>query len=145
MGYEVINYGCFNKDSCDYPDIANEVCNGFMKKFFSSLFIWWKSESLGTYFFTLRKGVYVGSDHWGNKYFRSKNDEKRWVLYVSDCDASTVSPNWHGWLHKTVNKIPSTDDEIFGFHKNMTGTFEAYHPHKFESPLTNDYTPLSRK
>ena len=31
MGYEVINYGCFNKESCDYPDIANEVCNGFMK------------------------------------------------------------------------------------------------------------------
>lgn len=29
--HEVINYGCFNTKSCDYPDIANEVCLGYSK------------------------------------------------------------------------------------------------------------------
>ncbi len=114
-----------------------------MRKFISSLFIWWRGESLGTSLFTWHKGIYVGCDCCGNKYFRSRNDEKRWVLYAEDFDASSVSPIWHGWLHQTVNEIPSADDELHGVTKNMTGTVDAYHPNKFEKQFVNEYAPWS--
>lgn len=29
-GHEIINYGCHNKNNCDYPDVANEVCHGYL-------------------------------------------------------------------------------------------------------------------
>jgi ribose 5-phosphate isomerase B len=29
LGFEVVNYGCHSQDSCDYPDIAQEVCLGY--------------------------------------------------------------------------------------------------------------------
>ncbi len=122
-----------------------------MRTFFESLFVWWKGYTIGTYIFTLRNGIYVGSDKRGNRYFRSKNDERRWVLYEKNCDASAISPSWHGWIHGTVEKLPTLDttalvkepDDVH--YKNMTGTANAYHPRKYSSSKEIDYIPWEPK
>ena len=115
-----------------------------MWSFFASLFIWWRGHTIGTYIFTAKNGIYVGSDNFGNKYFKSKKDERRWVIYSRENDASCVSPNWHGWLHRTIDKIPSssaiTGEKMHELHKNMTGTADAYHPNKFGKPINREYT-----
>ena len=123
-----------------------------MRSFFASLFIWWRGCSLGTYLFTLRNGVYIGSDDLGNKYFKSRKDEKRWVLYEKDCDASSISPSWHGWIHGKGNKLPTLENNTLEassnafFYKNMTGTIDAYHPKKYSSAKkTVEYVPWKPK
>ena len=118
-----------------------------MRTIFDSLFIWWRGYTIGTYIFTLRNGIYVGSDNWGNKYFKSKKDERRWVLYHKDCDASSISPNWHGWIHGKGEELPVSENSAVvtrsdGFyHKNMTGTIDAYHPKKYSSAKNDEYVP----
>jgi len=117
-----------------------------MRLFIASFFIWWRGQTVGTNIFTLINGIYVGSDDRGNKYFKSKKDLKRWVHYHKECDASSISPEWHGWIHGKVNTPPSSTilDKSLKYdlpNKNMTGTIEAYHPQKYEKNLKiKDYT-----
>ena len=49
----------------------------------------------------------VGSDRFGNRYYRSKDGRHRWVLYDRTVEASRVPPEWHGWLHHTFKDPPS--------------------------------------
>ena len=44
------------------------------------IFTWWNKQTFGTFLKTLFFGKYVGSDELGNKYYRSKKNE-RWVIY----------------------------------------------------------------
>jgi len=65
---------------------------------------------------TFRKGVLVGTDYNGNKYYEDRNapyGRTRWVEYPTPAgwwgldlrfDGSMVSPEWHGWLHYTHDK-----------------------------------------
>ena len=114
-----------------------------MGSFFSSLFIWWKRHTLGTHIFTFINGDYMGSDGWGNKYYKSKRGERRWVLYSNECDASLIPPTWHGWLHKIVNEIPTSANhpeyKLEEMYKNETGSHKSYHPNKTKIPLEKDY------
>ncbi len=87
---------------------------------------------------TLFKGKCVGTDPLGNKYYRGKprgneKRERRWVIYADKPEASTVPPEWHGWLHHQINILPSPDSKYKKpWQKqpiaNMTGTAEAYLP-----------------
>ncbi|HMK69215.1 MAG TPA: NADH-ubiquinone oxidoreductase subunit NDUFA12 family protein, partial [Stellaceae bacterium] len=75
--------------------------------------------SIGTRLFTWLRGELVGTDQFGNRYFREKpgrklrrgggfdSRERRWVLYKGEAEASKVPPEWHGWLHHTVNDVPT--------------------------------------
>lgn len=53
-------------------------------------------------------------------------------MYKGAPEASSVPPEWHGWLHHQTDEVPS--EEAFRRpwqkpHKpNMTGTSGAYHP-----------------
>jgi len=87
----------------------------------------------------LSGGKLVGEDQQGNKYYTAKprkgyKRERRWVMYAGVPDASTVPPEWHGWLHHQSDAVPSVDAESFRRewqkpHKaNMTGTPQAYRP-----------------
>ena len=122
-----------------------------MRAFFDSLFIWWRGHSIGTYIFTWRNGIYVGSDNLGNRYFKSKKDERRWVLYHKDCDASSISPSWHGWIHGKGKKLPISENDALVtssngfFYKNMTGTIDAYHPKRYTSEEIVEYVPWKPK
>ena len=73
----------------------------------SNLFIWWNGQTIGTKIYTKFFGNFVGTDEYGNNYFKSSNGTKRWVNYNGVCDASNISPAWHSWIHKTTDKFPS--------------------------------------
>ena len=67
---------------------------------------WWNGATLNTLLYTWRKGVRVGEDEQGNVYYRTRDDSRRWVLFNGECEASRVSPDWHGWLHHTFREPP---------------------------------------
>ena len=86
-----------------------------------------------------RRGEYVGTDQLGNKYYRGKakkgyRHERRWVSYAGEIEASSVPPEWHGWLHHQTNQIPSNDIPSYrrAYQKpptpNQTATEGAYRP-----------------
>lgn len=107
-----------------------------MKAFLLQLFTWWNSTTLGTRFFTWRKGEFVGTDEYGNRYYRANVrplGERRWVIYAGEAEASMIPVGWHGWMHHTVQVPPVKENyavrEWEASHRpNMTGTPGAYRP-----------------
>ena len=120
--------------------------------------------TIGTRLFTWWKGELVGTDQFGNRYFHEKSGrqlrpgggrdsrERRWVLYKGEAEASKVPPEWHGWLHHTVNEIPVDAGRLkYPWQKphlpNLTGTPLAYRPSGSvlkggrRAPTTGDYEP----
>jgi len=118
--------------------------------------------TVGTRIMTWLRGELVGTDVLGNRYYRDKSQrklergggrfsrEKRWVLYNGEPEGSRVPPEWHAWLHHTVNEIPSDGGRPkYAWQKphqpNLTGTPDAYRPpgsvirggHR--APTTGDY------
>ena len=93
-----------------------------------------------TYFTATRRGELVGHDALGNKYYRSSKMrpgtklERRWVIYKGAPEASSVPPEWHGWLHYQSDAVPKDGEDSFRrpwqkpHQPNMTGTNAAYRP-----------------
>jgi NADH:ubiquinone oxidoreductase subunit len=94
---------------------------------------WWNDQTIGTQLFTWRKGVKVGEDAQGNVFYQTRDGKRRWVIYNGECEASRVSPDWHGWLHHTYDEPPTKAPlkhkawEL-PHHENLTGTALAYAP-----------------
>ena len=88
----------------------------------SNLFIWWNGQTIGTKIYTKFFGNFVGTDEYGNNYFKSSNGTKRWVNYKGVCDASNISPAWHSWIHKTTDKVPSFEKDNLSM-SNSDDTF----------------------
>ena len=88
-----------------------------VKDFFTRFFTWWNGQTFGTQLWTWRYGELVGEDEFGNRYFRTKGGkidptlgfERRWVIYNGLAEPSRVTPDWHGWLHHTVD-VPPTEE-----------------------------------
>jgi NADH:ubiquinone oxidoreductase subunit len=120
--------------------------------------------TLGTKLFTWLRGELVGTDQFGNRYYRDKrrpplkrgggreSRERRWVLYNGEPEASRVPPEWHGWLHHTfAEPPPEGGGPKYPWQKehqpNLTGTPAAYRPpgsvlrggHR--APAAGDYQP----
>jgi NADH:ubiquinone oxidoreductase subunit len=108
----------------------------------SEIFSWWGGNTWGTRVTIARQGVLVGTDDFGNTYYEQRKGvgpvgplgrPRRWVIYKDLADASKVTPDWHGWLHYTVN-TPPTEQSYRPrpwqkpHRMNMTGTREAYRP-----------------
>lgn len=83
---------------------------------------------------------FIGKDVFGNKYYESSNkwfkqnkkNSQRWVVYKGYAEGSKVSPDWHGWLHHTVKKKPSSARQKENYFKpNLTGTPYKHGP-KFQ-------------
>jgi NADH:ubiquinone oxidoreductase subunit len=93
---------------------------------------------LGTRLFTLLHGEPVGTDSYGNRYYRERRPkrgrrERRWVIYKGEAEASKVPAEWHGWLHHRTDEVPPPGgrprrpwqkDHV----PNLTGTAAAYRP-----------------
>lgn len=102
----------------------------------SQIFTWWNGQTIGTRFYTWRKGGLVGTDGAGNRYYRAKDDSgRRWVIYNGLAEASRVPPEWHGWLHHTVDDLPTASGTTYvprewekPHQPNLTGTPLAYRP-----------------
>ena len=101
--------------------------------FIKRLLTWWNSQTLGTQIYTWRHGTRVGEDAQGNIFYQTAGGKRRWVIFNGECEASRVSPDWHGWLHFTWDEPPTTAPLA---HKpweephlpNLTGTAAAYAP-----------------
>ena len=99
---------------------------------FKIIFTWWNKQTLGTFLKTLFFGKYVGSDELGNKYYKSKKNE-RWVVYSKNIEATKITSDWYLWIHHTIDKTP--DGKIPSFLgkktlENKTGTNNSFKPVK---------------
>ena len=97
------------------------------------IFGWWDGQTLGTQFWTWRHGQRVGADEVGNVFYQTADGKRRWVIYDGPIEGSRVSPEWHGWLHKTVDEPPTLRPPARkAWEKphvpNLTGTDMAYVP-----------------
>ncbi|MFN3075995.1 MAG: NADH:ubiquinone oxidoreductase subunit NDUFA12 [Alphaproteobacteria bacterium] len=110
--------------------------------------------TIGTRLFTWLNGKPVGTDSFGNRYFRApaRRDgerERRWVLYQGSAEASKVPPEWHAWLHHTADvpltAVPSPWQKPHL--PNLTGTIFRYLPSGHDQKggqrdrATGDYEP----
>ncbi len=105
-----------------------------------SIFTWWNGATIGARFHIGRRGVFIGQDSGGNRYFEAKDNsdsydgrKRRWVIYRGYADASKVGAEWHGWLHYTFAEPPTVEPFLIkSWEKdhlpNMTGTIHAYRP-----------------
>jgi len=109
-----------------------------MVSFLKQIFTWWHKQTLGTFFYTLFSGRFVGIDGFGNKYY-SNSKGKRWVIYKNGIEASKIPPEWHLWIHSNVAKKPTNKANKYFWEKeyreNLTGTKKAFKP---EGSLNND-------
>lgn len=97
------------------------------------IFTWWDGATIGTLFYSRRAGVAVGEDEQGNRYYKSRDGKRRWVIYNGPNDAARVAPEWHGWLHGTFDGEPESYlPPVRGWEQdrpgNPTGSVEAYRP-----------------
>jgi NADH:ubiquinone oxidoreductase subunit len=112
-----------------------------MKQFLLQIFTWWNGQTMGTRFYTWRKGERVGQDEAGNIYYRSKagkvdaalGTDRRWVVYNGEADGSKVPSGWRGWMNHTVDTPPSEENYQprewqLPHQANMTGTPQAWRP-----------------
>lgn len=100
----------------------------------------------------------VGVDHLGNRYYsgnprKGYKHDRRWVIYKGAPEASSIPPEWHGWMHHQTDMVP--DDKRDSYRRdwqkphqpNLTGTNLAYRPpgHILEGgkrdKATGDYEP----
>ncbi len=105
-----------------------------MLTFLKKIFTWWNRDTFGTRIKTILFGKLIGSDEYGNKYYKSKNG-KRWVIYANEIDASKIPVEWYSWIHFMPNKIENIHKlEKHDWQKphqpNLTGTDSAYYPNK---------------
>jgi NADH:ubiquinone oxidoreductase subunit len=117
------------------------------------LFVWWRNATPGTLLTTWFSGKPVGTDQFGNRYYRNKDGKRRWVLYNGTVEASRVPPDWHGWLHHTFKEPPGEPAKAKPWEKehlpNLSGTDGAYYPPGslarggVRPPATGDYEPWS--
>jgi NADH:ubiquinone oxidoreductase subunit len=102
------------------------------------IFTWWDGATIGTLLWSKRNGGEVGHDALGNVYYESKKADstgrkRRWVIYNGANDASRIAPEWHGWIHGTIDAAPEDalpPPRIWEkpAMPNLTGTHEAYRP-----------------
>jgi len=103
------------------------------------IFAWWTGNTIALRLHTARNGTFIGEDGFGNRYYEQTRGvgplgkARRWVIYRDIAEASLVPPEWHGWLHYTVDTPPEkTDYQARPWERahrpNMTGTPEAYRP-----------------
>jgi NADH:ubiquinone oxidoreductase subunit len=123
-----------------------------MKELLLQLFTWWNGQTLGTRFYTWRKGQFVGEDEYGNRYYRDATDTRRWVIFNGVVEASRIPASWHGWMHKRTD-IPPTEESYKTrewekpYMPNLTGSPAAYKPPgsiltpERRPEVTGDYEP----
>ncbi len=121
--------------SADLGHITNSNPEAFMGILNSVLraVTWWNGATLNTMLYTKRKGQKVGEDDQGNQFYRNADDSQRWVIFNGEAEASRVSPDWHGWLHRTWDEPPSREPLVHKdweqpHQENLTGTMLAYAP-----------------
>ena len=137
------------------PGTRRHEPNGLMTKdFWIEIFAWWRGNTWGTRLWLRRFGESVGTDQFGNRYYRDKRSDRRYVTYNGPADASKIPPGWYGWMHHRTDILPTEENyQPHGWEKphtgNLTGTPQAYRPDgsmlaRGERPrVTGDYDAWS--
>tara|TARA_Y100000590_G_scaffold91612_1_gene103491 strand:+ start:521 stop:874 length:354 start_codon:yes stop_codon:yes gene_type:complete len=108
--------------------------------------------SIGTKIYTWLYGKFVGKDQFGNSYYCNNNDfndvkYKRWVIFKGKVEATKIPPEWHAWLHKSIDIPPLNYSPKYEWQKkhepNLTGTTKAYFP--TSHPLSKNYKNENEK
>ena len=111
-----------------------------MLNLLKTIFTWWNGATVGVRFHVGRRGVFIGQDERGNRYYEAKDAsdsydkrKRRWVIFKGYAEASKVSPDWHGWPHHTFAEPPTVEPfRLKAWEKehlpNLTGTIHAYRP-----------------
>jgi NADH:ubiquinone oxidoreductase subunit len=113
--------------------------------------------NIGTWLHTVLHGEHVGTDEFGNRYYRSRKRkrygrEERWVAYDGIVEASKVPAEWHAWLHHMADApLTETVKRRWPWQKphqpNLSGTPFAYRPKGHDlaggrrPATTGDYEP----
>jgi NADH:ubiquinone oxidoreductase subunit len=102
------------------------------------IFTWWNGATIGALFDINRRGAFVGEDEQGNRYFQERRPSRdgrprRYVIYNGVAEASRVPPDWHGWMHYSVQDPPTIAPLLRRswerpHRPNLTGTIYAYRP-----------------
>ncbi len=106
---------------------------------FREIFAWWGGNTWGTRWTIMRHGKFVGGDDQGNRYyvqtkgFQINGKPRRWVIYSQLAEATKISPDWHGWMHYTVDTPPTGENYRphpwqIAHRMNPTGSAAAYRP-----------------
>jgi NADH:ubiquinone oxidoreductase subunit len=105
-----------------------------------AIFTWWNSATIGIRWTIARRGVFIGEDATGNRYYEAKDasdsydaHKRRWVIYNGYAEASKVPAEWHGWLHYTFDEPPTVEPLLrrsweLDHEPNLTGTLGAWRP-----------------
>jgi len=106
---------------------------------FSEIFSWWGGNTWSNRIYTAMRGRHVGNDEMGNRYYVQSRGvgplgvPRRWVIYADGAEASKIPPDWHGWMHYTVDEPPTA--QVYRpkpwekpHQPNLTGTSGAYRP-----------------
>ncbi len=111
-----------------------------MSNILKTMFTWWNGATVGILFTIAKRGVFVGADEFGNRYYEARDArdsydgrKRRWVVYNGYAEASKVPPDWHGWLHHTFAEPPVSAPLVRKHwekeHRpNLSGTIHAYRP-----------------
>jgi NADH:ubiquinone oxidoreductase subunit len=118
---------------------VSEIVSSFLGSLFKWA-TWWNGSTIGARFTVGRRGVFIGEDEFGSRYYEAKDAsdsydgrKRRWVLYKGYAEASKVPPDWHGWLRYTFDEPPTVSplprqrwekDHL----PNLSGTIHAYKP-----------------
>jgi NADH:ubiquinone oxidoreductase subunit len=104
------------------------------------IFTWWSGATLGALNTVRKRGVFIGEDAYGNRYYEAKDTrdsydgrKRRWVIYKGYAEATKIPPDWHGWIHHTFEQPPTVAPlKRRAWEKdhqpNLTGTPHAYRP-----------------
>ena len=100
------------------------------------IFTWWNKQTFGTFLKTLFYGKFMGKDDFGNKYYKSKKNE-RWVIYSNNIEATKITSDWYLWIHHTIDKVPEVENnKKYLWQKkhleNQTGSKNSYKPVKIK-------------
>ncbi len=124
-----------------------------------SIFTWWNGATIGTRFTIGRRGVFVGEDDTGNRYYEARDNrdsygkhKRRWVIYRGYAEPTKIPPDWHGWMHYTFDEPPTKEPlRRKSWEKphipNLTGTLAAWRPKGSiarggeRASATGDYQP----
>ena len=116
-----------------YEELTTGLTSSEIERFRLTSSIYHHLQTFGTFLNTLIFGINVGSDEFGNKYYRNKSDTRRWVIYKDVIDASKIPPEWHSWIHKIIKSTPdkikfSNYEWQKKYTANLTGTTRSYNP-----------------
>nr|XP_002160276.3 probable NADH dehydrogenase [ubiquinone] 1 alpha subcomplex subunit 12 [Hydra vulgaris] len=102
---------------------------------------------------TVRVGTHVGTDKFGNKYYKNNSyfmGRNRFVEYPykgrMEYDGTQIPPEWHAWMHYMTDDTPIINPPIVqkfarDHVTNMSGTKNAYIPYSTTKPKIEAWKP----